>query len=68
MLIKTIFIIISLWNFKVEAASLGAKQVGCLLPESLVSEIASYQPIVNRIIEAAVDGEYSGTSWQRYDD
>ena len=37
----------------------------CRLPHRLTEEIRSYQPIVNRIAAAVVNGQYAGNTWQR---
>lgn len=36
-----------------------------LLSSKLVDEIRSYQPIVNRIVAAAINTEFSGNTWNR---
>lgn len=33
------------------------------LTSDLIKEIASYEPIVNKIVAAAVNGKYSGDTW-----
>lgn len=38
----------------------------CNLPTSLKNEIRAYQPIVDRIVNFAVDGEFSGSTWNRF--
>jgi carboxypeptidase Q len=37
----------------------------CNLPDSLVKEIAGYQPIVNKIIEQIVNGKFKGKTWEQ---
>lgn len=37
----------------------------CSLNPALVAEIQSYQPIVDRIAAAAVNGSFSGSTWNR---
>lgn len=37
----------------------------CSLPPDLIAEIASYQPVVNKIVSAAVGGPFSGKTWNR---
>jgi carboxypeptidase Q len=37
----------------------------CNLPENLVKEIRSYQPIVDKIIDKAVNGDFAGKTWDR---
>lgn len=34
-----------------------------LIPQ-LIEEIKSYQPTVNKIVSAVVDGQYSGDTWK----
>lgn len=36
----------------------------CELPENLVAEIDSYEPIVKTILDAAVNGSLKGKTWQ----
>lgn len=36
----------------------------CKLPDELEREIDSYGPVVKRILSAAVNGSYKGTTWQ----
>lgn len=38
----------------------------CALPDHLVAEIQSYQPIVNRITKEILNGPYTGGTWNRY--
>lgn len=35
----------------------------CNLPESLVKEIANYQPVVNRIVDEVLNGQFKGKTW-----
>lgn len=37
----------------------------CSLSQELMEEIQSYQPIVDKIVTSVVDGQYSGSTWQR---
>ena len=37
----------------------------CNLPDALVKEIEGYQPIVNKIVKKAVDGDFAGKTWER---
>lgn len=37
----------------------------CDLSNALVSEIRSYQPIVDKIVQEIVNGEYAGNTWDR---
>lgn len=36
----------------------------CQLPDTLIQEIDSYAPIVERIINETVEGSFKGTTWQ----
>lgn len=36
----------------------------CELSADLVAEIQAYQPVVNQIVEAAVNGKFSGNTWK----
>lgn len=36
----------------------------CKLPDDLEREIDSYEPVVKRILDAAVNGSYRNTTWQ----
>lgn len=36
----------------------------CELPENLIKEIESYQPIVNKILSTAINGSFKGVTWQ----
>ncbi|KFB43754.1 AGAP001264-PA-like protein [Anopheles sinensis] len=35
----------------------------CTLPDALLQEIRGYQPIVNKIVDKIVNGEFSGRTW-----
>lgn len=37
---------------------------GCYLPNSLIEEIDSYAPIVQRIINESTQGSFKGATWQ----
>lgn len=37
----------------------------CSISPELIKEIKSYQPIVNKIVGAVVNGENSGSTWKR---
>lgn len=37
----------------------------CTLPPKLLAEIQSYQPVVDKIVSAAVNGPFSGSTWKR---
>lgn len=39
-----------------------------LLSSDLISEIRSYQPVVNQIVAAAINGTFSGSTWNRFVD
>jgi len=41
-----------------------AKQNVCQLSESLIEEIDSYAPIVQRIINETMEGSFTGITWQ----
>lgn len=41
-------------------------ECSALVSSELRDEIASYQPIVDQIIAAVVDGPYSGSTWNRF--
>lgn len=36
----------------------------CTLPDNLIQEIKGYQPIVNKIVNRVLNGEFSGKTWQ----
>lgn len=36
----------------------------CSLSKELIAEIKSYQPIVDKIVAAAVNGPFSGSTWK----
>ncbi|XP_058453985.1 carboxypeptidase Q-like [Malaya genurostris] len=36
----------------------------CNLPDTLLQEIKTYQPIVNKIISGIVDGQFAGKTWE----
>lgn len=38
----------------------------CLVPDTLIEEIEQYQPIVERIVNEIVQGQYAGDTWLRY--
>lgn len=42
-----------------------ANDAKCSLSQDLIEEIKSYQPIVDKIVAYAVNGEYSGSTWKR---
>lgn len=43
-----------------------ADECSSLVSTKLRDEIASYQPIVDKIIAAVVNGPYSGSTWNRF--
>lgn len=48
-------------------AEVDAVQDECssLLSSNLIDEIRSYQPVVNHIAAAALNGKFSGSTWKR---
>lgn len=41
------------------------KNGNCALPDHLIAEIQSYQPIVDRITKEILNGKYTGGTWNR---
>jgi len=61
-------ILIFVWLFYVRAIAttdhIVAKQNVCQLSKSLIEEIDSYAPIVQRIINETMEGSFKGITWQ----
>lgn len=36
----------------------------CMLPQEIVEEIATYKPVVQRIVDAALNGVFKGRTWR----
>lgn len=68
MLAPAFFIVFLLRNgFAVENVPIIDHHVGdnCSLAPELKAEIRAYQPVVNKIIEAAVNGSFAGNTYKR---
>lgn len=51
-------------EFHSESAESAESPQTCTISDKLAKEIAGYQPIVNKIVNAILKGKYKGKTWQ----
>lgn len=51
-------------EFQSESAKSAESPQTCTISDKLAKEIAGFQPIVNKIVNAILKGKYKGKTWQ----
>lgn len=60
-------LLIAVWLLRLSILAAGNREVesviSCQLPQSLLHEIDSYEPVVRAIMNEALNGSFKGTTW-----